>query len=218
MCRSRTTVFLSAVVTFSVCIDARLLGDNQPPREHVEESRKNPVGMVQKSDKAVVKDVVYGLELEKNRLHLTSQPLDGADRKAARKELEFTVPEGGRVVEMSLARQSGKNLMVVLKIARGGEFDFHCLGVIAPPGGHVRDEFRVLQVKFFTTKDNLKILAANGTHFSNSVFIVLGNIEYDLDKELMVTAGTFYFSGCPWTPGDGQSSPFRVESVPPKGD
>jgi hypothetical protein len=190
--------------------------DDPTPDQSAGNQAEKPTRMTRSSGKTVVNDVVYGLEEERNRLYLTSQPLDGADRKVRRIELDFTIPEGGRVVEMSLARHSVRNLMAVLKIARGGEFDFHCLGLIAQRGEHVRDGFRFLQERFFTTKDDLKILAAEGTHFLGSVFIVLA--EMDLNQEVMVTTGTFYFSGCPWTPGDGRLSPFRAESVAPKGE
>jgi hypothetical protein len=206
-------LLVCAAPAFWACCDSLFADDvpsvDQPSAKKTEGATRR----IRSSDKAVVQDVVYGLEEEESRLYLTSQALDAADQKAKRIELEFTVPEGGRVIEMSLTRFSSKNLMAVLKIAQGKEFDFHCLGFIASSDGHVRDGFRLLKQKFFTTQEDLKILATDGRHYSASLFIVLGDMEYDPSKEVMVSTGTFFFSGCPWTPGDGQLLPFRVESV-----
>jgi len=94
---------------------------------------------------------------------LTSQPLGGADRQLKRVELKFAVPKDGRIVELSLAKLNGKNLMAVVKIKRDDEYDFHCLTFIGPwNGGHIRDRFGFHQVKFLITRDELKILAVGG--------------------------------------------------------
>jgi hypothetical protein len=160
---------------------------------------------------------VYWLEEENDRLYLFSQPLDGVDRKLERGQLHFTIPDGGRVAELSLARLGVKNLMAVIKIARGGEFDFHCLTFIAPPGGHVRGRYGCHQAKFFTTASSLNILAVGGKHPAGSVFIVLGEMGFnDKDDDAWITEGIFYFSGCPWPPSGGQLSPFRVKDDPRK--
>src|SRR5262249_52656958 len=135
------------------------------------------------SDKVVVKEIVYWLEEEGHRLYLSSQPLDGTDRKVERGQLTFTIPDGARVAELSLAKLGEKNLMAVTKIARENEFDFHCLTFIAPSGGHVRGHYGCHQAKFFTTRDPLNILAVGGKHHAGSVFIVLGDMHIDEKKD-----------------------------------
>src|SRR5262249_27875593 len=144
------------------------------------------------SDKVVVKEIVYWLEVVDEHLFLSSQPLEGVDRKLERGQLQFAVPEGGRVVELSIAQLGGKNLMAVVKIARGGEFDFHCLTFIAPPGGDVRGRYGCHQAKFFTTANSLNILAVGGQHHAGSVFIVLGEMGFnDKDDDVWITEGVF---------------------------
>ncbi|MCY2967109.1 MAG: hypothetical protein NT069_26310, partial [Planctomycetota bacterium] len=154
-------------------------------------------------------------------LYLTSQPLEGADRQLKRDELKFAIPKDRKVVELSLAKLDGKNLVAVVKIALGGEYDFHCLTFIGPwGGGHVRDRHKFFEAKFYSTQDDLKILAIGGKHFAGSPFIVLGDIgDIDLDDDALsiVTEGVFYFSQCPWPPSDGALSQFRVRSGAPQG-
>ncbi len=205
-------------IFISCMTDDLLLGEDRPAATRpAAEQNGTSDRATRSSDKAVVKDVVYGLEEERNHLYLTSQPLDGVDRQRERGELKFTVPQGAHVADLSLAKLNGKNLMAVIKVARGDEYDFHCLTFIAPPGGHARGRYGFHQAKFFTTRDDLKILAVGGRHFAGSVFIVLGDsVPDEKDASETITEGVFYFSGCPWPPSDGQLSPFHVESVRPK--
>jgi hypothetical protein len=179
---------------------------DQPPADQIE--------TICAPDKAVVRDVVYALEAKENRLFLTSQPLEGADRQLKRDELKFTVPKDAEVVELALAKMDGKNLMAVVKVQRDGEFDFHCLTFIGPwGGGHVRDQFAFHKAKFFTTRDNLDVLAVSGKR--GSVFIVLGNVGLDEnDGRTIVTEGIFYSTPCPWPPSYGALSHFRVKENP----
>jgi hypothetical protein len=202
---------LSAVEPLSTVEDA------QKPQEPADPTGQ-PVRTVLSSDKTVVKDVVYGLEEERSRLYLTSQPLDGANRQPKRVELKFTVPEDGRIVELSLTKMGVKNLMAVVKVRRGDKFDFYCLTFIGPwDGGHVRDKFAFYQAKFFTTRDDLKILSIGGKHFAGSAFVVLGDMGLGgQDGQTWMTEGVFYFSGCPWPPSDGALSHFRVTVDPRK--
>jgi hypothetical protein len=174
---------------------------------------ENPPRKIRSSDKAVVKDVVYGLEEQENRLTLTSQPLNGADRELKRVPVKFLTATNEQVVDLSLAKLGNKNLMAVVKSRRGDEYRYYCLTFIGPGGeSHVRDRFGYHCVEFLTTPDNLQILAMNGSGFSGSVFITLGTMDWD-ENGRMVTAGTFFFSGCPWPP-IGELSPFRAKSIP----
>ncbi len=212
-------VVVCAMVALCVCRNPLPAFDERPavqqPASQIEKPQtEKQANTVRSSDKAVVRDVVYGLEEEENRLYLTSQPLDGNDRQLKRVQIEFAVPKDSQIVELSLAKLDGKNLMAVLKVQRGEEFDFHCLTFIGPwNGGHVRDRFGFHKAKFFTTHDDLKILAVGGKHFAGSVFIVLGEMGLDNDGEKWVTQGSFYFSGCPWPPSDGILTNFRVTEV-----
>src|SRR5262249_19261712 len=147
--------------------------DTAPGKKAADQDGKNG-RLNQSSDKVVVKEIVYCLEEENHQLYLSSQPLDGADRKVERGPLAFTISDGARIAELSLAKLGAKNLMAVVKIARGNEFDFYCLTFIAPPGGHVRGHYGCHQARFFTTRDPLSILAVGGKHYGGSVFIVLG--------------------------------------------
>lgn len=210
-----TTLLIWTLAIFGRCHDSLVAVDEPPASQKPAGQTEAPARKIQSSDKAVVKDVVYGLEEDGNRLYLTSQPLDGTDRELKRVSLNFVLPKGSEVVEMSLAKLDGKNLMAVIKVQRGEEYDFHCLTFIAPWGGHVRDRHGFHKAKFFTTRDDLKILAVGGKHYAGSVFIVLGNTGTG-DKDEQVKEGVFYFSLCPWPPSDGSLSPFRVQSVPPK--
>ena len=76
-----------AVLLFATLCGCLVAGDdapeNQPGAVQVEEATNT----IRAPDKAVVKDVVYSLEAEENRLFLTSQPLDGADRQLKRVEV-----------------------------------------------------------------------------------------------------------------------------------
>lgn len=173
-----------------------------------------PVSEVKRSEKAVVKDVVYCLEVVAGRFYLTSQSLEGADREKHRKELTFAVHPDVQVKELSLAKLGGKNLTAVVKSLRGDEYEFHCLTFIAPWEGHVRDDVRFSEAKFHSTKEDLKILAVGGRHFGGSVVIVLGDIApADDDSFDSVAEGMLYFSVCPWPPSDGVEFPFRIKSV-----
>jgi hypothetical protein len=213
--RHSSALFLTCIV-LALWASHDFLSADEAPAQNQE-----PAGPTEKvankatsSEKAVVKDIVYGLEEDENRLYLTSQPLDGVDRQLKRVELKFAVPKNGRIVELSLAKLNGKNLMAVVKVARDNEFDFHCLTFIGPWGasweGHIRDRFGYHEAKFFTIRDDLKILAVGGKQFQGSVFIVLGDTGLDDKGEAWVTEGAFYFSNCPWPPSDGVLTPFRV--------
>jgi hypothetical protein len=165
---------------------------------------------VRPSDKAVVRNVVYGLEQGEGRLYLTSQQLDGADRELKKAELKFAIPRDGEVDELSLSKMGEKNLVGVVKVRRGADYDFHCLTLIGPHGlGHIRDNPGIYQAKFFSTRENLRILAVNGK--GNVAFVALGKLDWDEDSAL-VSDGVFYFSGCPWPPSDGQLAPFHAKS------
>jgi len=173
-----------------------------------------PVARMQRSDMAVIKDVVYGLEVEAGRFYLTSQPLGGADREKQRKELNVTVPADAQVKELSLAKLGDKNLMAVVKFLRGDDYEFHCLTSSAPWGGHVKDDVRFSEAKFHSTKEDLNILAIGGRHFGGSVVVVLGDIgPADDDSFDSVAEGMLYLSVCPWPPSDGTQFPFRIKSV-----
>jgi hypothetical protein len=186
----------------------------QPPAS---ESEK-PKAKIRSSDKAVVKDVVYGLVEEGGKLFLTSQPLDGVERQVKRGALDFTLPEHDQVVELALAKLDGKNLMAVVKVRHGDEFDFHCLTFIGPgDDGHIRDRFAFHKARFFTTGKDFKILAIGGKHFGGSVFIVLGDTGLG-DGDDWTTEGAFYFDGCPWPPNGGVLTPFRVTKKLQLGD
>lgn len=208
MCRS-TALSLSIVLLVGAALALPAADDKRPP----DQDNIAPSSTLL-SDKAVVKDIVYGLEADGSRLFLTSQPLSSSDRELRRSELKLAIVEGGRIVELSLARLDGKNLMAVVKVRRGDEFDFHCLTFIAPPGGHVRDKHQFHQAKFYTTPKDLAVLAVDGKHHAGSAFIVLGELGLDEGRELgTTTEGVFYFSGCPWPPSGGQLSPFKVKAV-----
>lgn len=209
---SSATLLICAVLT--LCVPRNSQSADDEPAKHqqpAENPAEKPTNKSAFAEKAVVKDIVYGLEQDENRLYLSSQPLDGVDRQWKRVELTFAGLKDGRIDEMSLAKLNGKNLMAVIKVQRGNEFDFHCLTFIGPwNGGHIRDRFGFHQAKFFTTREDLKILAVGGKHFQGSVFIVLGEMGLDEKGEDWVTEGAFYFSGCPWPPSDGTLTKFRV--------
>jgi len=211
------TFLICAALFLSVCRNSLSAGDDPSKTQQPAGQTEKPTSTTSSVEKAVVKEIVYGLEEDENRLYLTSQPLDGADRQLKRVELKFAVAKNGRIVELSLAKLNGKNLMAVIKVKRDDEYDFHCLTFIGPwGGGHIRDRFGFHEAKFFTTRDDLKILAVGGKHFGGSVFIVLGNMGPGEKDETWVTEGTFYFSGCPWPPSDGVLSHFRVTDAPQK--
>jgi hypothetical protein len=216
---SKATALACAVLLFPTLLVRLVAGDdardNQPGAVAVEEA----TNAIRAPDKAVVKDVVYSLEAEENRLFLASQPLDGADRQLKRVEVKFAVPEGAEIVELALAKMDGKNLMAVVKARRAEKIDFYCLTFIGPwGGGHVRDQNGGChQAKFFTTRDSdVGVLAVSGRR--GHVFIVLGKMGLDDDEraafDSWITEGVFYFSGCPWPPSDGSLSPFRAKSLP----
>lgn len=208
---SSATLLICTVLALGVSRNSLSANDEPTKNQQPAGQTEKPTNKSALVEKAVVKDVVYGLEEDENRLYLTSQPLDGVDRQLKRVELKFVVPKDGRIVELSLAKLNGKNLMAVVKVKRDDEFDFHCLTCIGPSnGGHIRDRFGFHQAKFFTTRDELKILAVGGKHFQGSVFIVLGEMGLDNKGETWVTEGAFYFSGCPWPPSDGTLTHFRV--------
>jgi hypothetical protein len=196
-------------------------GDDAPVNQPGAVEAEDVTYPIRAPDKAVVKDVVYSLEAEENRLFLTSRPIDGADRQLKRVEVKFTVPEGAEIVELALAKMDGKNLMAVVKTRRAGEFDFYCLTFIGPwGGGHVRDQNGGChKAKFFTTRDNdIGVLAVSGK--GGRAFVVLGKMGMDDEDQFAldswITEGVFYFSGCPWPPTDGNLSPFRANEVSPR--
>lgn len=208
---SSAPLLVCAVLALWVCRNSLSADDEPATHQQSVAQAEKPANKTGSVEKAVVKETVYGLEEDENRLYLTSQPLDGVERQLKRVELEFAIPKNGQIVELSLAKLNGKNLMAVIKVKRDNEFDFHCLTFIGPQdGGHIRDRFAFHQAKFFTTGDELKILAVGGKHFQGSVFIVLGEMGLDEKGEAWVTEGAFYFSGCPWPPSDGTLTPFRV--------
>ena len=73
MRRSSAAIYLvSAVLVFWVFRDSLLAVDDQPENKQPADPDEKPARKVQSSDKAVVRDIVYGLEEEENRLFLTS--------------------------------------------------------------------------------------------------------------------------------------------------
>ncbi len=65
----------------------------------------------------------------------------------------------------------------------------------------MRDQRRFFQEKFFSTRDDFKILAVGGKHFEGSVLIVLEDMRYEFtqnDDPVAITTGALYFTGCPW--------------------
>lgn len=210
--------FTCAVLPLWTLNGRPVAADDSPKNQPVAAPADEATKITRAPDKAVVKDVIYSLEAEENRLFLTSQPLDGADRQLKRVVVKFTVPEGAEVVELALAKMDGKNLMAVVKTKRANENEFYCLTFIGPwGGGHVRDQNGDChKAKFFTTRDDeVAILAVSGKR--GAVFIVLGKMGPDDDEpngELWITEGAFYFTGCPWPPSDGVLSRFRAKEVP----
>src|SRR5579864_9030358 len=82
-----------------------LSADDEPAKNQRPDGQtEKPTNKSASVEKAVVNDIVYGLEVDENRLYLTSQPLDGVDRQLKRVELKFAVPKDGRIVELSLAK------------------------------------------------------------------------------------------------------------------
>lgn len=204
-----------AVSILRLFVNSPAPAEEKPPVHAAAPPEKQPAPKIRFSDKAVVKDVVYGLEEQDNELYLTSQPLNGEERQIERGKLKFAVPPGAIISELSLDRMDGKNLMAVVKVSQGQRHDFYCLTFIGVWGGHIREKYAFYKAKFHTTGEDLKILAIGGKQFEGSAFVVLGDITHDesKDKEFVtVTKGVFYFSGCPWPPSDGALSPFRAES------
>jgi len=78
-----------------------------------------------------------------------------------------------------------------------------------------RDEFEFYKAKFYTTHDDLKIIAVGGKHVRNVVFIVLGETAFNANLELKFE-GILYYCSCPWPPSDGQLSRFSTKSPPQK--
>ncbi len=209
---------ICAVAALCVCGNSLSAVDDPTAAPRSEQQGATPRAKNRSAEKAVVRNVVYGLEQEDRNLYLTSQPLDGDDRDPKRTELKFVVPEGGEVKELSLASMGEKNLVAVVKVRRAEAYEFHCFTFIGPwGGGHVRDKHTFFKAKFYTTRDDLRILAVGGKHFAGSPFIVLGELDTEFDDEpVTVTKGVFYFTGCPWPPSGGALMPFQAKSVPPK--
>jgi hypothetical protein len=205
---SIATLLICGVLTHCVYCNSLCAVDDSENKEAPADQNGEAVRKSQSSENAVVRNVVYGLEEEQGRLYLTSQPLDGADRQLKRVELNFTIPQRAEIVEISLAKMDGKNLMAVVKLKVGEEFEFHCLTFIGPwGGGHVRERFAFHKAKFYTTRDELEILAVSGKR--GAVFIVLGKTGLeDGDDFAIVTEGVLYSTPCPWPPSDG--APFSV--------
>lgn len=213
MYRSILIAVIGIVCMFPTSVAPTVAGGDTGPETEIEKPPQTVERKLAVSDKAVVKDVVYWLE-EGIHLTLASQPMNGDDRTVERRALRFKIPRGSQIGELSLEKLNGKNLMAVVKVVRGEEYDFHCLTFIAAPGGHVRDSYKFHEAKFHTTRDNLKILAAGGRHFAGSVFIVLGDVDVSRKTEFGVTAkGILYQSVCPWPPSGGALFPFEAESV-----
>ena len=197
---------ICTVLALGVYSNSLLAVDDAPPaRQDGVLARK-----LRSSDKAVVRNVVYGLEEEDNRLHLTSQALDGADRELKRNAVDFAVPKGGAVVALSLAKMGERHLAAVVKVRLGDDYDFHCLTFIfRSGGGQAHDKHVVYREKFFSTRDDLRILAVSGN--GNTVFAVLGEFDWD-DAPALKSEGVFYYTSCPWPPM-GAVAPYRAPSA-----
>ena len=89
-----TALFISFVRTSN-----DVVGSNPMRAEQLDESDSSGA----QSNKAVVKDVVYGLEVKDAALFLTSLPLNGIDREQLKTRLAFEIPEGRTVEQLSLA-------------------------------------------------------------------------------------------------------------------
>jgi hypothetical protein len=208
---SIVTTVICTVLLLGMYGKSLLAVNDAPPAQQGD----TPARRIRSSDKAVVRNVVYGLEEEESHLHLTSKPLDGGDRELKRTELKFAVPNDGQVVEMSLAKMGGRHLVAVVKVRRGDEYDFHCLTFISPSlEEHVRDKHRFYQEKFLSTRDDLRILALTGT--GHTAFAVLGEFDWDEygtdDVPALKSEGVFYFTSCPWPPM-GQIAPYLTKAA-----
>jgi hypothetical protein len=199
-------LLICAVLALGVHRKSPLAADDLPPaRQNDTSARKT-----RSSDNAVVRSVVYGLEEAENRLYLTTQALDAIDRELKRTAVDFDVPKGGKVVELSLAKMGERHLAAVVKVQLGDDYDFHCLTFISPSGnGRVNDKHTVYSEKFYSTRDDLRILALSGK--GNTAFVVLG--EFDSDEDLaLISKGVFYFTSCPWPPM-GKIAPYSAKSA-----
>lgn len=199
-----TTALASIVLVFSIYRGSLLAVDDNPTAERTDRSPSKTL----LSDSAVVRGIVYTIELEGDRLFLTSRPLVGDDRELKRSAVEFTLAPEDQIVDISLARMT-RHLAGIVKVRRGETFDFYCVTLICR-GDHVRDGFRVYREKFFTTRDDLEILALRCK--SNSVFAVVGEMDFEGDSEPhLISNGVIYSMSCPWPPM-GVVSPYHAKS------
>jgi len=216
MRRTIAVVLASAVFACVLYLPSLQAVDDPPPDEKPTDQGAKAESKIRSSDKVVLKDVVCALEEDKNRLYLTSQPLGGVDRQLMRVELDFTVPNAGRIADFALAKLDSKNLQAAIKVQVGDKYQFHCLTFIGPwGGGHVRDDCEFFEEKFYTTHEDLKIIAVGGKHLRNVVFIILGDTVINKNLEPIID-GVVYYRSCPWRPGDGQLSHFSTKSGPPR--
>lgn len=204
-----TAFLICTVLAVGVYRESLLAFDDVPPARQDD----TPARKICSSDKAVVRNVVYGLQEEENRLYLTSQALDGTDRELKRTAVDFDVPKGGQVVELSLAKMGERHLAAVVKVQLAANYDYHCLTFISRSGGgQVQNKHVVYREKFFSTHDDLRILAVSGK--GSTVFAVLGELDWDYTSDDMplTSKGVFYYVTCPWPPM-GQVSPFQAKSA-----
>ncbi|MGH7134324.1 MAG: hypothetical protein ACREHD_01205 [Pirellulales bacterium] len=162
------------------------------------------------SEKAVLRETIYSLEADGNRLFLASRDLEGENRKVVREALELAVGDDDRPVELSLAVMGEKNLMAVVKVRHGDEYDFYCLTFIFRWSNDTQsDRFKFFQSKFYTSQRNFKILGISGRHAEGSALVVLGEIPGGKPA----ADGVIYFSGCPWPPSDGNLLHYRAQQM-----
>lgn len=160
------------------------------------------------SEQAVLRGTVYALEVDDNRLFLTSRDLEAGSRQVKREELQFAASHSNRPVELSLGVMGKKNLMAVVKVRRNDGYDFHCLTFIFRSSTEAAErEFTFFQSKFYASKQNLKILGISGRHAEGSALVVLGEVP----SSKPATDGVIYFSGCPWPPSDGTLLHYRAQ-------
>jgi hypothetical protein len=189
-----------------------LLADSKPKSDEVVSSRKIQIGFDE-----------YELQFKNGKLQLQTRGLEREDRNGS-SNLQFKLPEGGTISELLMTKWMGR-LAAVVEVTRADEREYYCLFIALrrpSDSGKPTNVPRALSMwpphKFLTTKENLRILAANGEWGGDNFLAVLGKIQRGCQAddgsliETRVTSGAFYIDYCPMPPA-GQTQPFNFKVV-----
>lgn len=144
------------------------------------------------SERIVLEDIVYRLELQDGKLCLNVEDLSTAPRINRLVLTNYEIPGGGLVSQIELTNFRDKGLLAALKIKRDSKAEFVELAFWSKAADGTIDG-KCSSHQFLSTDTSFHIMALSSRR-SMGVFVVVGKADPPETK----TEGYLFLDGCPW--------------------